>query len=75
LRTGTRRADCSTPSQTQEPVPPQENLPRTGPTDAGTFAKVATGVAAMVTGVIVFWYGGIWPRRRDQIIRINRSSS
>jgi hypothetical protein len=69
LRTATRRADCTTP---EAPPPPQENLPRTGPEDAATFAKVATGVAAMVTGVIVFWYGGIWPRRRDQLLRVKR---
>ncbi len=72
LRSAARRADCSSPQQTQEPAPPRENLPRTGPADAATFAKVATGVASMVTGLIVFWYGGIWPRRRDQIIHVKR---
>jgi hypothetical protein len=69
LRSATRRANCSTP----EPAPPPQNLPRTGP-DAAMFAKVATGVAAMITGVIIFWYGGIWPRRRDRILRINKDT-
>lgn len=68
LRSATRRANCTTP----EPAPPQENLPRTGPEDALVVAKVATGVAAMITGVIIFWYGGVWPRRRDQILQTRR---
>jgi hypothetical protein len=60
LKSATRKADCTKSA-------PQENLPHTGPDSAATYAKVATGVAAMITGGIIFWYGGIWPRRRDQV--------
>jgi hypothetical protein len=44
-----------------------QTLPHTGP-DSGTLvARIATGVAAMLTGIIVFWYGRQWPRRRDKM--------
>jgi len=72
VRSATREANCSKPEQAPPPDE-NENLPRTGPADAATFAKVATGVAAMITGVIIFWYGGIWPRRRDAVLRANSS--
>ncbi|WP_433140878.1 hypothetical protein ACQPZ8_42545 [Actinomadura nitritigenes] len=41
-------------------------LPHTGP-DTVLWARAATGVGVMLTGVVIFWYGGIWPRRRDQV--------
>lgn len=44
-----------------------DRLPHTGPGDAGLYAKTATGIAAMITGLIIFWWGGTWPRRREQI--------
>lgn len=60
-----READCVD----KKPEKPEKRdgakaLPHTGPDDGDLFAKVATGVAAMVTGMIIFWYGSIWPRRR-----------
>jgi hypothetical protein len=69
IESTTRKANCTTPTPRETETPPGANLPRTGPASSATYAKVATGVAAMITGVIVFWYGGIWPRRREQIIR------
>jgi hypothetical protein len=30
-------------------------------------ARIATGIAAMLTGVIIFWYGRQWPGRRDKM--------
>lgn len=59
----TRKANCTTAKPTPEPTRTQ--LPRTGPDDAVLWARAATGGAAMITGLIIFWYGGIWPRRRD----------
>lgn len=61
--TRTRKANCSTGRAT--PSPTRTALPRTGPDDAVMWARAATGGAAMITGLIIFWYGGIWPRRRD----------
>ncbi|XVQ12459.1 hypothetical protein ACQP1W_07820 [Spirillospora sp. CA-255316] len=52
------------------PVPddsPDDELPRTGSDSTVLWARAATGGAAMITGVIIFWYGGIWPRRREQM--------
>ncbi|WUI01026.1 hypothetical protein OHR68_04170 [Spirillospora sp. NBC_00431] len=51
-----------TPSPTKKP----EKLPHTGPDDL-VWARAATGVGIILTGAIIFWYGGIWPRRRDQV--------
>ncbi|MBA9007667.1 hypothetical protein [Thermomonospora cellulosilytica] len=55
-----RRAATSSPT-------PDDELPHTGPGDGVLWARAATGAAAMVTGAIIFWYGGIWPRRRDRV--------
>jgi hypothetical protein len=60
VQSADRHANCvrKTPNQT---------LPHTGP-DSGTIvARVATGVAAMLTGIVIFWYGRQWPRRRDKM--------
>jgi hypothetical protein len=61
-----RKTDCVRKKERKDPDG-AGTLPRTGPDDSGLFAKAATGVAAMVTGVIIFWYGSIWPRRRTRI--------
>jgi cytoskeletal protein RodZ len=42
-------------------------LPRTGPDSGLILARVATGLAAMLTGIVIFWYGRQWPRRRDKM--------
>jgi hypothetical protein len=62
VKSAERKANCVKKS------PRPETLPHTGPDDATLYARIATGVAAMITGVIIFWYGGIWPRRRDPML-------
>ncbi|XRQ05066.1 hypothetical protein ACN3XK_52210 [Actinomadura welshii] len=59
----TVRANCEQAGAA--PTPPEE-LPNTGPGDV-LWARAATGVGIILTGAIIFWYGGIWPRRREQI--------
>lgn len=61
----TRTANCRR-AATSSPEPDEE-LPYTGPGDGVLWARAATGVAAMITGAIIVWYSGIWPRRREQI--------
>jgi hypothetical protein len=46
---------------------PGHALPHTGPDSGMIIARVATGVAAMLTGLIVFWYGRQWPGRKDKM--------
>jgi hypothetical protein len=46
---------------------PGHTLPHTGPDSGMIVARIATGVAAMLTGLIIFWYGRIWPGRRDKM--------
>jgi hypothetical protein len=46
---------------------PGHALPHTGPDSGMIIARVATGVAAMLTGLIIFWYGRQWPGRRDKM--------
>lgn len=46
---------------------PGHTLPHTGPDSGMIVARVATGVAAMLTGLIVFWYGRQWPGRKDKM--------
>ncbi|WP_192809849.1 hypothetical protein [Actinomadura rudentiformis] len=56
----TRKANCRAAA-------PPENLPVTGADDTVLWARAVTGGAAMITGIIIFWYGGIWPRRRAEL--------
>lgn len=44
-----------------------ERLPHTGADDTVLVARIATGVASMITGAIVLWWGGLWPRRRENV--------
>jgi hypothetical protein len=46
---------------------PGRALPHTGPDSGMIIARIATGVAAMLTGLIIFWYGRLWPGRRDKM--------
>ncbi|TMQ90216.1 hypothetical protein ETD83_36435 [Actinomadura soli] len=55
----------TTPTPTPTRTPP-DKLPHTGP-DEVLWARAATGVGIILTGAIIFWYGGIWPRRREQV--------
>lgn len=42
-------------------------LPHTGVDGGLVYARVATGLAALLTGAIIFWYGRLWPRRRSKM--------
>ncbi|MEV4256888.1 hypothetical protein AB0J52_27310 [Spirillospora sp. NPDC049652] len=55
------RANCAAATPSHKPT----RLPHTGADSAMIWARVATGAGALVAGVIILWYGGIWPRRRD----------
>jgi hypothetical protein len=46
---------------------PGHALPHTGPDSGMIIARIATGVAAMLTGLIIFWYGRLWPGRREKM--------
>lgn len=61
-----RKTDCVQKKKRDDDADGANTLPRTGPEDSALFAKAATGVGAMVTGMIIFWYGSIWPRRRSR---------
>jgi len=63
VRSVTRTAHCSASAAPTT----AKSLPHTGPDSASLYAKIATGIAAMITGVIVFWWGGMWPRRRESM--------
>ncbi|WP_205624485.1 hypothetical protein [Actinomadura flavalba] len=65
VRARTLTANCKTGAA---PTPPGE-LPETGPESAVLWARAATGGGIVVTGAIILWYGGLWPRRREQIFR------
>jgi hypothetical protein len=71
VKSASRKANCRHAAASPAPAP-RHTLPHTGPDSAAVVAKVATGVAAMITGVVIFWYGGIWPRRRDELLRVKR---
>ncbi|TDD36167.1 hypothetical protein E1287_11625 [Actinomadura sp. KC06] len=71
IQTKTVTANCEKagggPGATPKPTrTPPDELPNTGPDDL-LWARAATGVGIILTGAIIFWYGGIWPRRRDQV--------
>jgi hypothetical protein len=55
-----RTANCARKS-------PGTTLPHTGPDSGMIFARIATGIAAMLTGIVIFWYGRQWPRRKDKM--------
>lgn len=46
---------------------PGHALPHTGPDRGMVVARIATGVAAMLTGLIIFWYGRLWPGRKEKM--------
>lgn len=61
VKRATRTADC------RRAAPAREELPHTGSDSGVLWTRTITGVAAMITGAIIFWYGGIWPRRRERV--------
>lgn len=66
IETRTLKANCKKAGAAPPSTPPSK-LPHTGPDNGVLWARATTGVAAMVTGAIILWYGGIWPRRRERI--------
>jgi hypothetical protein len=40
-------------------------LPKTGSDGAVLLARIATAGASLLTGVIILWWGGLWPRRKE----------
>jgi hypothetical protein len=60
LRTVRRTASCAS-------RPVNKQLPFTGPDRGLLIARIATGIAALLTGIVIFWYGRLWPRRRDNM--------
>ncbi|MQY06757.1 hypothetical protein [Actinomadura macrotermitis] len=63
LTANCKHRSTAAPAPTRKPT----KLPHTGPDNALLWARAATGGAAMITGLIIIWYGGIWPRRREQV--------
>ncbi|MFB4306360.1 hypothetical protein [Actinomadura sp. GTD37] len=61
VKANCKKAGAGAPTET-----PPSSLPHTGP-DTVLWARAATGVGIILTGVIIFWYGGIWPRRREHM--------
>lgn len=67
IETKTVKANCKKAEAAPAPTKnPPDKLPHTGPDDV-LWARAATGVGIVLTGAIIFWYGGIWPRRRDRV--------
>ncbi|MFA1540025.1 hypothetical protein [Actinomadura monticuli] len=62
----TVKANCTKAGTGAPTETPPSNLPHTGP-DTVLWARAATGVGIILTGVIIFWYGGVWPRRREHM--------
>ncbi|GAA2163451.1 hypothetical protein GCM10009727_79860 [Actinomadura napierensis] len=65
IESRTLKANCKHAGAAPNKTTPSK-LPHTGP-DTVLWARAATGVGVMLTGVVIFWYGGIWPRRREQV--------
>jgi hypothetical protein len=61
VKANCKKAGAGAPTET-----PPSNLPHTGP-DTVLWARAATGAGILLTGAIIFWYGGIWPRRREKM--------
>jgi hypothetical protein len=44
---------------------PARRLPRTGADGTVLLARIATAGASLLTGVIILWWGGLWPKRKE----------
>ncbi len=58
------KLDCARAAASPKPT---ERLPYTGSDRTVMVARIATGVASLVTGMIILWWGGLWPGRRDRM--------
>ncbi|TDD77658.1 hypothetical protein E1293_26040 [Actinomadura darangshiensis] len=66
IESGTLKANCKKAGGAAPSETPPSSLPHTGPDDV-LWARAATGGAVILTGAIIFWWGGIWPRRRERM--------
>jgi len=66
-RTVTANCTKATAAPTSEATQPPERrrLPKTGADGAVLTARIATAGASLLTGVIILWWGGLWPKRRE----------
>jgi hypothetical protein len=65
--TRTITANCkkvTTPTNQAEPSK-RPQLPKTGADGAVLLARIATAGASLLTGVIILWWGGLWPKRKE----------
>jgi hypothetical protein len=66
VATRTITANCTKPSSVATPKPTSRNqLPKTGADGAVLTARIATAGASLLTGVIILWWGGLWPKRKE----------
>ncbi|MEO5877094.1 MAG: hypothetical protein ABIS86_22770 [Streptosporangiaceae bacterium] len=74
--TRTYTANCAkataAPGGSDGTTPPRTRLPKTGADDAVLFARIATAGASLLTGVIILWWGGLWPRRKEAMFGTKR---
>ncbi|MEV4004684.1 hypothetical protein [Actinomadura sp. NPDC049753] len=66
------KANCKKAGGAAPRETPPGKLPHTGP-DTVLWARAVTGVAVILTGAIIFWWGGTWPRRREQVFAGRKS--
>ncbi|MEV0661104.1 hypothetical protein ACIBI3_09910 [Actinomadura luteofluorescens] len=67
IKANCKKAGGAAPRET-----PPGKLPHTGP-DTVLWARAVTGVAVILTGAIIFWWGGTWPRRREHMFAGRKS--
>jgi hypothetical protein len=64
-RTITANCKAAPVDQTSPSHRPTNQLPKTGADGAVLLARIATAGASLLTGVIILWWGGLWPKRRE----------
>ncbi|WP_089310050.1 hypothetical protein [Actinomadura mexicana] len=72
IQSAAAKANCKKAGVAAPRETPPGKLPHTGP-DTVLWARAATGVAVILTGAIIFWWGGTWPRRREQMFAGRKS--
>ncbi|MEU8308633.1 hypothetical protein AB0C84_34235 [Actinomadura sp. NPDC048955] len=66
------KANCKKAGGAAPRETPPGKLPHTGP-DTVLWARAVTGIAVILTGAIIFWWGGTWPRRREHMFAGRKS--
>jgi hypothetical protein len=64
------KANCAAaaPGRSASPSQRTRTLPYTGNDRSVMVARLATGGAALLTGGIILWWGGLWPSRKDKML-------